>query len=193
MNVAIALAVFPVIFLGELPDKTMFASLVLASRGRPFLVWCGAALAFTVHVAIAVAAGGLLAQISHRLVDAIVAVLFLLGAGFALRDSGEAEAEKGVDATHVLSARRTMATAFGVIFLAEWGDLTQILTASLAARYGAPLSVSVGAVAALLAVSALAVTAGRLLSRVPMTLVRRITAVVLLALAGVSIAGAVGA
>ena len=53
MNPAVAAAVFPVIFLGELPDKTMFASLVMATRGRPFAVWLGATAAFAVHVVIA--------------------------------------------------------------------------------------------------------------------------------------------
>ena len=51
------LAVFPIIFLGELPDKTMFASLVMASRGRALAVWVGAAAAFALHVAIAVTIG----------------------------------------------------------------------------------------------------------------------------------------
>src|ERR1022692_3493491 len=50
MSLAIAVAVFPVIFIGELPDKTMFASLVLSTHGRPLRVWLGAAAAFAVHV-----------------------------------------------------------------------------------------------------------------------------------------------
>ena len=57
MNLAITATVFPLILLGELPDKTMFASLVLASRGRPLAVWLGAAAAFTLHVMIAVTVG----------------------------------------------------------------------------------------------------------------------------------------
>jgi putative Ca2+/H+ antiporter (TMEM165/GDT1 family) len=67
MNLAIAVAVFPVIFIGELPDKTMFASLVLSTRGRPLRVWLGAAAAFVVHVAIAVSVGvALLRILPHR-------------------------------------------------------------------------------------------------------------------------------
>jgi putative Ca2+/H+ antiporter (TMEM165/GDT1 family) len=46
-------AVFPVIFLGELRDKTMFASLVMTTRGRPFAVWLGATAAFAGPVVIA--------------------------------------------------------------------------------------------------------------------------------------------
>ncbi len=50
-------AVFAVIFLAELPDKTALAALVLATRYRPLPVFVGAALALTVQSAVAVAAG----------------------------------------------------------------------------------------------------------------------------------------
>ena len=81
MNFAVVIAVFPIIFLGELPDKTMFASLVLSTRGKPFSVWLGAAGAFLVHVVIAVTIGVALFRIlPHRAVDAVVAVMFLVGA-----------------------------------------------------------------------------------------------------------------
>ena len=88
MNAAIALAVFPVIFIGELPDKTMFASLVLSTRGRPLLVWAGAAAAFAVHVVIAVSVGtALFRLLPHRLLEAIVAVIFAAGAIFAVSEA----------------------------------------------------------------------------------------------------------
>jgi Ca2+/H+ antiporter, TMEM165/GDT1 family len=184
VTLAIAVAVFPVIFLAELPDKTMFASLLLATRGRPVSVWAGAALAFVVHVALAVTIGGVLfALLPHRAVEAIVALLFLGGGVFALRDSVAAESSKGERATQVTGARRTLGTAFVVIFLAEWGDLTQIVTATLAAQYHDPLAVGLGAVSALWAVAALAVSAGQLLERLPMSLVRRLTGIVLIVLA----------
>src|ERR1700735_479678 len=57
VNFAIVVAVFPVIFIGELPDKTMFASLVMSTRGKPFFVWLGAAGAFVVHVVVAPSVG----------------------------------------------------------------------------------------------------------------------------------------
>jgi len=82
MNLAIAAAVFPVIFFGELPDKTMFASLVLAARGRPGATWLGAAAAFTVHVVLATTLGVLAFRLlPPRVVDAATAVVFLAGAG----------------------------------------------------------------------------------------------------------------
>ena len=156
MNLAIALAVFPVIFIGELPDKTMFASLVLASRGRPVSVWLGAAAAFAVHVVIAVTIGvALFRALPERAVDATVAVLFAAGAVFAFWEARGHEDEELLVDREAASHSRVATTAFLVIFIAEWGDLTQILTANLAAHYRNGLSVAIGAVLALWAVAAL--------------------------------------
>ena len=182
MHLAVIAAVFPVIFIGELPDKTMFASLVLATRGRPLAVWTGAAAAFVVHAAIATTVGvGLFHLLPHRAVDGIVGGLFLFGAGYALVESRRAEE---VALLTSASHGRTVTTAFVVIFLAEWGDLTQILTANLAAHYHDPLSVATGAVVALWAVAAIAVVSGQgVLRYVNIATVRRVTAVILVALA----------
>ena len=96
MNLAVAAAVFPVIYLGELPDKTMFASLVMATRGRPFAVWLGAAAAFAVHVIIATTVGVLLLHIlPHRAVELAVALTFLAGAGYALYEALHAASRLG--------------------------------------------------------------------------------------------------
>ena len=110
MHLGIVLAVFPLIFFGELPDKTMFASLLLASRGRPLAVWVGAALAFVVHVVIAVSVGvGLFHVLPHRAVDALVAVLFAVGAALAFLETGGGgadAAEEIVDETALRVAPR---------------------------------------------------------------------------------------
>jgi Ca2+/H+ antiporter, TMEM165/GDT1 family len=192
MSLAVAAATFPVIFVGELPDKTMFASLVLASRGRPLGVWLGAAGAFLVHVVIATTVGvGLFNVLPHRGVDAVVAVLFAAGAAYAFWEStreDEVELVEREAATH----RQVVTTAFAVIFLAEWGDLTQILTANLAAHYHDALSVGVAAVAALWAVALIAVVTGQgLLRFVSVKVVRRATGVVLVALALWTAVGAI--
>ena len=186
MHFAIAAAVFPVIFIGELPDKTMFASLVLATRGRPRVVWLGAAVAFLFHAVIATTIGvGLFALLPRRAVDAVVAAMFFVAAVYAIRMSYEDRST--LIARETSSHGRVFTTAFVVIFLAEWGDLTQILTANLAARYHSPLSVGVGAVAALWAVAALAVTSGQgLLRLVSLATIRRLTAAVLLVLAALT-------
>ena len=181
MNVYIAAICFPVIFLGELPDKTMFASLIMATKGRPRQVWLGAAAAFLVHVVIAVTIGvALFAILPRRAVDAVVAGLFLLGAGYAWREGTRDETET---ARSESSRHGAVLSAFVVIFLAEWGDLTQILTANLAARYHSPLSVGVGSLLALWAVAAIAVASGQTLLRfVKVSTIRKVTAVVLLGL-----------
>lgn len=180
VNLILLATVFGVVFVGELPDKTMFASLLLAARGRAGLVWFGAAVAFLIHVAIAVTVGGLLVTLlPHRVTQLVVAALFLVGAIVAFLDNGD----HGDSRPRSTSGWRTLLTAFVVIFLAEWGDLTQILTANLAARYDDPFAVGIAATLALWAVAALAVLASRVLGKLPVVLVRRITGVMLLGLA----------
>jgi putative Ca2+/H+ antiporter (TMEM165/GDT1 family) len=80
LNSAAALTAFLIILPSELPDKTVFACLVMGTRYRPIFVFAGAAAAFAVHVALAVTAGGLLGLLPHRAVQAIAAGLFLIGA-----------------------------------------------------------------------------------------------------------------
>ena len=191
MEFAIIAAVFPAIFIGELPDKSMFASLVMASRGHPFSVWLGSALAFLVHVAIAVSIGVSLFKIlPQEVVDVVVAILFGVSAVVAFIAAFEEEEHQAeIIAEH--RAHRVFATAFIVIFLAEWGDLTQVLTANFAVRYGSGLSVAVGAALALWTVSGLAVLGGHgLLARLPARGLRLATGAVLSVLAVVSLVAA---
>jgi Ca2+/H+ antiporter, TMEM165/GDT1 family len=186
VQLGVIIAVYPIIFLGELPDKTMFASLVMSTRGRPALVWLGAAAAFAVHVAIATTIGvALFHLLPHRALQAIVAGMFFAGGLLALHEAVKERRDTEIVEREVASHRRIVVTAFVVIFLAEWGDLTQILTANLAAHYHDALSVAVGAVLALWTVSALAVVSGQSLLRVVnVATVRIVTAVVLFGLAG---------
>jgi len=186
LQLDVIVAVFPIIFIGELPDKTMFASLVLSTRGRPLQVWLGAAAAFALHVVIAVTIGvALFHLLPHRALEIIVAVMFALGAVLALREAIKERKDEEIVEKEVASHRRVIVTAFLVIFLAEWGDLTQILTANLAAHYHDPLSVALGALLALWAVAGLAVVSGQSLLRVVnVATLRIVTAVVLFGLAG---------
>jgi putative Ca2+/H+ antiporter (TMEM165/GDT1 family) len=191
VELAVIAAVFPVIFIGELPDKTMFASLVLATRGRPYLVWLGAAAAFTVHVLIAVTVGvALFKVLPQEVVDFVVAALFALSAvaAFVAAKEGDAREEEIIREHH---AGRVAGTAFVVVFLAEWGDLTQVLTANAAVRYGSAISVAVGATLALWSVCALAVIGGHgLLGRLPTRPLRLGTGVVLSVLSVVTLVAA---
>ncbi|HKO83247.1 MAG TPA: TMEM165/GDT1 family protein [Actinomycetota bacterium] len=195
MDLAVVLTTFVVIFPAELPDKSLFASLVLGTRFRPLPVFCGVAAAFAVHVVIAVSVGSVFALLPERLVLFVVAALF--AGGSALLLLGQEDKEDEAQATQPVADRRPLRVAlasFGVVFLGEWGDITQITTANLAARYGDPVSVGLGALLALWSVSALALTVGRgLVARVPTRLVRRLTGVVLAVLAVVTLVEAVRA
>jgi putative Ca2+/H+ antiporter (TMEM165/GDT1 family) len=173
---------FPVIFVGELPDRTMFASVVMATRGRPGQVWLGAAAAFAAHVAIAVTLGvALFAVLPKHVLDGLLAAMFLLAAIYAWRESTKTDDQVTKPKT---SKHGAVLTALIVIFLAEWGDLTQILTANLAAKYHAALPVAIGPVLALWAVVGIAVASGQTLLRfVNIVTIRKATAIVLLILA----------
>jgi Ca2+/H+ antiporter, TMEM165/GDT1 family len=186
VQLAIVAAVFPIIFLGELPDKTMFASLVMSTRGRPLSVWLGAAGAFVVHVVIATTIGvALFHLLPHQVLDGIVALMFLAGAALALLEARKASREEVLVEREALTGRRVVTVAFVVIFLAEWGDVTQLLTANLAAHYHSALSVGLGALLALWSVAALAVIGGQSILRViDIRTVRIVTAVFLVVLAG---------
>ena len=182
--VAVIGIAFAITFLAELPDKSMFASLVLSTRYRASWVWAGAALAFTIHMAIAVTAGRLLDLLPHQVVDGVVAALFLAGSAYLWWSSFRPRPEEDTDAMRqggpAPSLLRVAGTSFAVIFVAEWGDITQVTVANLAARYD-PLLVFAGATLGLWAAAALAVSIGaKSLSLIPMAWVRRITAAILL-------------
>ncbi|MFF4319470.1 TMEM165/GDT1 family protein [Streptomyces sp. NPDC001568] len=172
---------FGLIFLAELPDKTMFASLAMGTRMRPLYVWFGTSTAFIVHVAIAVGAGSLLGMLPDMLVKLVSAALFAFGAVVLLR-SGDDEDENGAART-VTGFWPVYTTAFMAVFISEWGDLTQITTANLAATNGW-LPTAIGSALALMSVSALALLVGRFIARrVPLKNVQRFGAVCMAALA----------
>lgn len=178
MVLSVVATAFILVLPVELPDKTLFASLVLATRFPPLPVFVGVAAAFGLQVAIAVTAGSLLSLLPEALVSGIVAVLFLVGAVILWRSATSGVEDEDLDETKQgTSFFRVAAISFGVLFAAEWGDLSQLATAGLAARYDEPLSVFIGAWAALLVVSGLAVFLGKKLAdRLPIALIRRVAA-----------------
>ncbi len=191
MNPAAAAAAFLIILPAELPDKTVLACLVMGSRYRPLYVFAGAAAAFTVHVALAVTAGGLLGLLPHRPVQAIAGVLFLAGAVLLWRQHSDGDDEDVADHGRRKQFFPVAGMAFAVVFAAEFGDLTQILTVSLAVRYDDPVAVGLGSVLALWVAAGGAIIGGRsLLKIIPMIWLTRAAAVIMLALAGASIATA---
>lgn len=194
--------VFGAIFLVELPDKTFIATLVLATRFRPLYVWIGVCLAFAVQTLVAVLVGGLLAQLPKRPVEIFAALMFLVGGIILLRGAGRADAEEAQteeEFSHKGAATavglKVVLVSFSVLFLAEWGDLSQLLTASMVLRFHEPVSVFIGAFLALATVSALGALIGRaLLSRVRLSTIRRVgggVCLLLAALTALQIAGVV--
>jgi putative Ca2+/H+ antiporter (TMEM165/GDT1 family) len=191
-SLAVALTTFAVILLAELPDKTALASLVLGTRHRPAPVLIGIAAAFAVHVVLAVAAGSLLGLLPHRTLEIVVAAAFFAGAVLLLieRKPTTEAAGPGPRSERFWPAA---GTGFAVILVAEFGDLTQFVIANLVARFHDPVAVGAGAVTAMWAVAAAAVFGGRSLLRlVPVTLVTRTAAALMVALAGYTLAAAFG-
>jgi putative Ca2+/H+ antiporter (TMEM165/GDT1 family) len=175
----------------ELPDKTLLATLVLSTRYRPVVVWLGVSAAFAVQTTIAVTAGKVLTLLPETPVLVVTGTLFALGSFLMFRGAGQvdpdrtaAEEEDAVDAVVGRGHGRAFTVSFLVLFAAEWGDLSQLTTASLSAKYNAPVAVWLGAWLALSLVAALAVLAGRwLVARVRFAVVRRISGTLLAVLA----------
>jgi putative Ca2+/H+ antiporter (TMEM165/GDT1 family) len=200
VNLALLGLAFAVVFVAELADKTALASLLLGVRYRAGAVFCGVAVAFSLHVLVAVAAGSVLSLAPRRLIEAVVAMLFLAGAALLLcrarweRVAPQTLPRVAEPATPTqppvpsppnpapeggvrLLARvrlggaaaegfwKVAATSFAALFVAEFGDLTQIATANLAAKYQDPLTVGIGALLGLWMVAALAILGGRQLLR----------------------------
>ena len=192
MSLTVAVTSFLAVLPAELPDKTVLACLILSSRYRPGFVFAGAAAAFTAQVALAVAAGGAISLLPHRVVESLAAAAFLAGAVLLWRHNGVKEDEEDTGRDGVRNGFWPVAaTSFAVVFLAEFGDLTQFMTVSLAARYHDPLAVGIGALLALWVAAGAAIVVGwRLLHLIPVRWLTRFAALVMLALAGTSIAAA---
>ncbi|GHE15988.1 UPF0016 family membrane protein [Nocardioides flavus (ex Wang et al. 2016)] len=190
----VALA-FGAIFVVELPDKTFIATLVMSTKMRPLFVWLGVALAFFVQTGVAVGLGTAASFLPDRLVSTVAALMFLIGAVILFRaartadtDEGAQEDEYAAKADTGAQGFRVVATSFLVLFAAEWGDLSQLLTISLVAKYDDPVSVFLGAWGALLAVSGLAVVVGRLLlQRVRLSVLHYVGAAVCVFMAALTV------
>ena len=194
MDLALIAIVFGTIFVVELPDKTFIAALVLSTRYKPLAVWVGVGLAFLAQTLIAVLAGQLATYLPEMLVRSVALVIFLVGAVVLFRaapgadeEEKETEEEYAGKAAEARTGLKAVGASFLVLFAAEWGDLSQLLTISMIARYGHPVSVFIGAWVALLTVSGLAVLAGRVLLRhIKLSTVHYVGSAVCLVLAGVT-------
>ncbi len=194
-ELGIALTVFVAVFLLELPDKTALAALLLATRHRPFPVFVGAAAAFLIQTVVAVAAGSLLSLLPRAPIRIGAGILFLIMAAFLIRrnlrktEREETQEVQREERRH----RRPLITAFMVVFVAEWGDLTQLATAALQAQYKQPLIVFTAALLALWLVTAIAVGLGnRLGAWIPERPLQFVAAGVMVLVAIALISGVLG-
>ena len=194
MDLTVVALTFAAIFVVELPDKTFIAALVLSTRYPGIFVWLGVGLAFLVQTVIAVTVGKAVSFLPTDLVHGIAGAIFLVGAALLAREAPRADAEEqeteaefAAKATTRKTGLAAVLASFLVLFAAEWGDLSQLLTISLVGKYDEPVAVFVGAWGALLTVSGLAVVAGRYLLRmVRLSVIHYVGATVCLVLAAIT-------
>ncbi len=166
------------VFLAEIGDKSQIVCMTLAARHRGLPVLLGAVIAFAVLNLLAVIFGVFVAHVIPEIyVAVIVAMLFLL---FGLQSLFFGQEDSNQDEAPKLSSHSLLITAFLMIFIAEFGDKTQIAVAGLSTRYDAA-GIWLGATIALAVTSGLAVWVGRgLLQHVPTHLMQRLSGVVFL-------------
>jgi putative Ca2+/H+ antiporter (TMEM165/GDT1 family) len=176
VTVGAFLGIFALIFVLELPDKTFVATVIMSTRARPAMIVVGASVALTIHMALAVGAGSLLTLFPTHWKDLVIGLLFLGGACYLLFVPESAEEEKGerVATIDKVGTRwKEISTAFVVIFIGEFGDLTQIQAANFEAKLHQPLEVFLAASLALICVSFLGAYGGRALQRfIPLNRIR---------------------
>jgi len=167
-------------------------TLVLATKQPRFAVWLGASVAFGLQALIAVSAGSLLSTLPRSLLAGIVLVIFVLGAFILLRMAWRERTATGIEIEDFPEHNRrawgaAVLLTFGVVFTAEWGDITQIAAAATSASTGNPLSVGLGAWAAEIVVAGLGVWIGeRIRTRLKPGRLHAVTGLVMLILAGVA-------
>jgi len=169
MNWNLFASTFTLIFLAELPDKTAFATLMLAGEGRFAGLFWGAATAFFIHCSLAVLVGGMLSSLPIGWIHLGAGILFLIFSGIALRRARVTEPESSAPILNSNSIQGFMSAflkTFSVIFIAETGDITQLATASLTAKYHDRITILAGSVLALWSVTGIALVLGKKLQGV---------------------------
>ncbi len=167
MDLTTFLSTFGLIFLAELGDKTQLTAMALALRYPWKRIFIGIAAAFTVLNLAAVLVGKLLFLVLPIFWVTLVSALLFFYFGYStLRHACDTEDDDGPPPTAADAVR----TAFLMIFMAELGDKTQLVTASQAAQHSASLtgmfSVFVSSTLALWAVSLIGIFAGKQLVKV---------------------------
>lgn len=154
---AILLATYGTVFVAEIVgDKLLYTTGVLATRYRATHVMVGMLLAFMGKMAVAVLVGAAISQLPPLFVALITAINFF-AIGYTLwRKPDKRDDFKKKE----YRASQAAIVSFAAIFFSEWGDVGQLTAATMAARYGSPLMVWIGAVAAMVTKGAFAAWAG---------------------------------
>jgi putative Ca2+/H+ antiporter (TMEM165/GDT1 family) len=170
---AILIATYGAVFVAEIVgDKLLYTTGVLAARYRTVPIMIGMLIAFMCKMAVAVAVGSAISKLPPLLVAGLTSASFI-GVAITLwrkpLERSPAEKERRASSAALIS--------FAAIFFSEWGDVGQITAATMAARFGAPLLVWAGAVAAMVTKGALAASIGAgvrqwIVARVPPKVVR---------------------
>lgn len=158
MTDSLFLTAFAFIFLAALPGRTTFLMLLLSARGNPQTVFVGAALAFAVQSLISVGLGEVLSFLPHTLIEAGAGFLFLFFAWNFWRESREVIEEGKM-------TKVTVTSVFILIFMAEWGDVSQVAIATYASQHDGKLLIFAAAFLALLAIVVIATLTGSKVGR----------------------------
>lgn len=174
-SLSVALSTFALVALAEIGDKSQLVCMALAARHRHWPVILGAASAFIALNTLAVTFGAVIALwVPERVLAGLVAVLFGLFGLYALRTQSGGAAERVLEQSY----QSIFLTTLLLIFVAEFGDKTQIAVAGLASSM-APFAVWLGATLALILVSGLGVWFGRtVLQRIPIEWLHRLSGVI---------------
>jgi putative Ca2+/H+ antiporter (TMEM165/GDT1 family) len=151
----ILFATYGAVFVAEIVgDKLLYTTGVLATRYRTAPILCGMAAAFMAKMGVAVLIGKAISTLPPLIVAAVTTINFFAIAYALWRKPDKKEAKKEYPAS------RAAMVSFAAIFFSEWGDVGQITAATMAARFGAPLLVWIGAVGAMVTKGALAASIG---------------------------------
>ena len=182
------LATYGAVFVAEIVgDKLLYTTGVLATRYRTAPIVCGMAVAFMVKMGVAVMVGKAISQLPPLLVAGITALSFI-GVAIALWRKPVESPESQKDHR----ASKAAMVSFAAIFFSEWGDVGQITAATMAARFGFPPIVWIGAVSAMVTKGALAASIGAgvrqwIVERIPPRVVRYVGVTALLVLGVLSV------
>lgn len=163
-----------VVFLAELGDKTMLATIFLSAQyRRPGMVLLAAMGALTAATVIAVIIGVILAvTLPIDLILDFSGALFIIMGVYTMAITRKNE---GVDSVNL----QTFGGMFSLVFLAELGDKTQIAVLALAAQSEVPIFVFIGAFFGFLFVNSLGAVAGdRISEYAPIIWIKRVTGLV---------------